>query len=206
MPKLIGSWCGRLCGASTAGSMGLALPGKTAGGVFGEGASGSCGSPAAVRSRRRLQGPSGLATAGRRGTQNSCIPVHREQQRRCPPMPGVHSANRIPGERHRRGPRSSFAALKRGWTLGCRAAVQVPGGEGWPASVGAVTDRSPRVGRGGWRLGRGGARPLKGKGRLFAPSAGEDWPAEKCWEHGVGMEGEGVSDPARRGRGQSTGR
>lgn len=61
----------------------------------------------------RLQGPAGLATAGRRGPRDSSILVHRAQPRACPPLPGVRAGTRIPEERGRRGSR------ERRWTLGC---------------------------------------------------------------------------------------
>lgn len=81
--------------------------------MAGKGVSDGCGSPAAARSGQPLQGPAGLATAGRRDPRDSSIPVHRAQPRACPPLPGVRAGTRIPEERGRRGSR------ERGWTLGC---------------------------------------------------------------------------------------
>lgn len=78
MPKLIGSWCGRLCEARTAGSMGPGLRRTTGGLAVGKGAPGNSGSPGAERSGRRPQGPAGLGAAGRRGPRDSFIPVHGE--------------------------------------------------------------------------------------------------------------------------------
>lgn len=78
MPKLIGSWCGRLCGARTAGSMGLGQGGPQEVLAVGEGAPGSSGSPAAERSGRRPQGPAELAAAGPRDPRDSFIAVHGE--------------------------------------------------------------------------------------------------------------------------------
>lgn len=77
-----------------------------------KGVSDGCGSPAAARSGQRLQGPAGVATAGRRGPRDSSIPVHRAQPRTCPPLPGVSEGTRIPEERGGRGSR------ERRWTLG----------------------------------------------------------------------------------------
>lgn len=119
--------------------------------MVGENASGSSRSPAAVRSGQWPQGPAGLAKAGRRGPQNSSIPVHPEQPRPCQQLLGVRAGTCIPGEHDRLGPLELscwLSSANRRWAAG--AAAQVPGGEGWPAPAGAVTDGSARVGSGGW--------------------------------------------------------
>lgn len=150
MPKLIGSWCGRLCEASTAGSMGPDRKDRGRLGCWGwlprQLWEPSCGALGAAAS-----GASGVGCSGAPGTPAQLHPCAPGVATPVPASAGPRHRDSHPGGARPAGaPRAPLLGLKRDGRWAAGASAGVWGGEGWQAGAGAMTDRSASVGSEGW--------------------------------------------------------